>query len=93
VREPRKAPIVLSPEEVARLLEAAPGVKYKAALGVAYGADLRVSEVVALKVSDIDSQRKWAPPPVAMKVTQHCIRHHRLSSMLDEPGDYLAKRI
>jgi integrase/recombinase XerD len=57
VREPRKAPIVLSPEEVARLLEAAPGVKYKAALGVAYGAGLRVSEVVALKVSDIDSQR------------------------------------
>ena len=38
VREPRKAPIVLSPEEVARLLEAAPGVKYKAALSVAYGA-------------------------------------------------------
>jgi integrase len=89
VREPRKAPIVLSPEEVARLLEGAPGVKYKAALG----AGLRVSEVVALKVSDINSQRKWAPPPVAMKVTQHCIRHHRLSSMLDEPGDYLAKRI
>lgn len=57
VREPRKAPIVLSPEEVARLLDAAPGVKYKAALGVAYGAGLRVSEVVALKVSDIDSQR------------------------------------
>jgi integrase/recombinase XerD len=57
VREPRKAPVVLSPEEVARLLEAAPGVKYKAALGVAYGAGLRVSEVVALKVSDIDSQR------------------------------------
>jgi integrase/recombinase XerD len=57
VREPRKAPVVLSPEEVARLLEAAPGVKYKAALGVAYGAGLRVSEVVALKVPDIDSQR------------------------------------
>src|SRR5450755_5156234 len=32
VREPRKIPIVLSPEEVARLLEAAPGPKYKAAL-------------------------------------------------------------
>ena len=31
-REPRKAPIVLSPEEVARMLEAAPGLKYKAAL-------------------------------------------------------------
>ena len=57
VTEPRKAPVVLSPEEVARLLEAAPGVKYKAALSVAYGAGLRVSEVAKLKVSDIDSQR------------------------------------
>ena len=45
VHEPRKLPVVLSPEEVARLLEAAPGVKYKAALSVAYGAGLRVSEV------------------------------------------------
>ena len=57
VNKPRKAPVVLSQEEVARLLEAAPGLKYKAALSVAYGAGLRVSEVVALKVSDIDSQR------------------------------------
>jgi integrase/recombinase XerD len=57
VHEPRKLPVVLSPEEVARLLDAAPGLKYKAALSVAYGAGLRVSEVVALKVSDIDSKR------------------------------------
>jgi integrase/recombinase XerD len=57
VREPRKIPVVLSLEEVARLLEAAPGPKYKAALSAAYGAGLRVSEVVSLKVSDIDSQR------------------------------------
>jgi site-specific recombinase XerD len=57
VREPRKLPVVLSPEEVARLLDAAPGLKYKAALSVAYGAGLRISEVVALKVSDIDSKR------------------------------------
>jgi integrase/recombinase XerD len=57
IHEPRKVPVVLSPEEVARFLEAAPGIKYKAALSVAYGAGLRVSEVVALKVSDIDSQR------------------------------------
>src|SRR6266496_483231 len=57
VHEPRKLPVVLSPEEVARFLDAAPGLKYKAALSVAYGAGLRVSEVVALKVSDIDSKR------------------------------------
>ena len=57
VPEPRKIPVVLSPEEVARFLEAAPGVKYKAAFSVAYGAGLRISEVAALKVSDIDSKR------------------------------------
>ena len=57
VREPRKLPVVLSPDEVARLLAAAPGLKYKAALSVAYGAGLRASEVVSLKVCDIDSRR------------------------------------
>ena len=50
VNKPRKAPVVLSEEEVARLLEAAPSLKYKAALSVAYGASLRVSEVANLKV-------------------------------------------
>ena len=57
VHQPRKLPLVLSVEEVTRLLEAAPGPKYKAAFGTAYGAGLRVSEVVALKVTDIDSTR------------------------------------
>ena len=57
IHEPRKLPVVLSPEEVARLLNAAPGLKYKAALSVAYGAGLRASEVVSLKIGDIDSKR------------------------------------
>jgi len=56
-RNPRKLPDVLSVDEVARLLAAAPSVKYKAALGVAYGAGLRASEVTHLKVDDIDSKR------------------------------------
>src|SRR6202051_2386187 len=57
VHEPRKLPRVLSPEEVLRLLEAAPGPKHKAALSLAYGAGLRAMEVVGLKVSDVDSKR------------------------------------
>ena len=57
IREPRRLPVVLSPEEVARLLAAAPGLKYQAALSIAYGAGLRVSEVISLKVGDIDSAR------------------------------------
>src|SRR5215470_7673326 len=57
VPQPSKVPVILSPEEVARLLEAARGAKYKAALSVAYGAGLRASEIISLKVSDIDSKR------------------------------------
>ena len=54
---PRRLPVVLSREEVARLLEATSNLKYKAAFSVAYGAGLRISEVVSLKISDIDSER------------------------------------
>ena len=55
---PRKLPVVLSREEVARLLEATTSLKYKAAFSVAYGAGLRINEVTTLKVSDIDGERK-----------------------------------
>jgi integrase len=48
VREPCKLPVVLSLEEVVRLIDAAGAPKCPAALSVAYGAGLRASEVVAL---------------------------------------------
>ena len=57
VHVPRTLPVVLSRDEVARLIAAAPNLKYQTALSIAYGTGLRVSEVIALKVSDIDSQR------------------------------------
>ena len=57
VREPRTLPVVLSREEVARLIESAGNLKYQAVLSVAYGAGLRAGEVVALKIGDIDSTR------------------------------------
>jgi len=57
VRVPRKLPVVLSRDEVARLIAAAGNLKHQTALSAAYGAGLRASEVVALKVTDIDSHR------------------------------------
>ena len=78
VREPHKLPVVLSPEEVARVLDAAPGLKYRAALSVAYGAGLRASEVVSLKLSDIDSER------MVIRVEQGKGRKDRYA-MLSEP--------
>jgi len=56
VYEPRTLPVILSIEEVSRLINAA-SLKYQAALSVAYGAGLRASEVVHLSVNDIDSER------------------------------------
>ncbi len=57
VAEPDRLPVVLSPEEVALLLQCAPSLKTKAALSVAYGGGLRASEIVHLKIGDIDSAR------------------------------------
>src|SRR5437762_1114593 len=57
VRVPRTLPVVLSREEVARLIAATRNLKHQTALSVAYGAGLRASEVVGLKVGDIDSER------------------------------------
>ena len=57
VRVPQKLPVVLSRDEAARLIAAAPNLKSQTALSVAYGTGLRVSEVIGLKVTDVDSKR------------------------------------
>jgi len=57
VREPRRLPVVLSPEEVSRLLASTTNIKHKAALSLTYATGLRSSEVVSLKLTDIDSDR------------------------------------
>lgn len=57
MKRPQQLPIVLSREEVARLLKATTNLKHKALLMVAYSAGLRVGEAVRLKVGDIDSKR------------------------------------
>jgi site-specific recombinase XerD len=54
---PRKIPVVLSRDEVARLIGAAGNLKNQTLLAVAYGAGLRASELVSLKVGDIDGGR------------------------------------
>ena len=65
-RYARKLPEVLSVEEVGRLLESAPGPKYKAILVAAYGAGLRVSEVASLKVDDTQSAASRVSPSTAL---------------------------
>ena len=56
-KKPQTLPIILSPEEVLRLLDCAPSIKHRAILTTCYAAGLRVSEAVALKPTAIDSGR------------------------------------
>lgn len=56
-KKQKKLPIVLSQEEVIRLLNVVENIKHRAILFIVYSAGLRVGEVVRLKLSDIDSDR------------------------------------
>jgi len=55
VHLPRKLPVILSPDEVKRLIAAAGNLKHQTALALAYATGLRVNEVVALKVKLLTS--------------------------------------
>jgi site-specific recombinase XerD len=95
-KAPKKLPVVLSGEEVRRLLAAPRRLKSRAILMTLYAAGLRVSELVHLKVADVDSQR------MAIRVCQGKGRKDRyvmLSQtllavlreywMADRPSDWL----
>ena len=56
-RAPQRVPVTLTPEEVSRLLSAAPNLRARAAMEIAYAAGLRLGEVLNLKLTDIDSAR------------------------------------
>ena len=56
-RRPKKLPVVLSPEEVEKLIEAAPNIRYRMILLLLYATGLRRTEASQLKLADIDSKR------------------------------------
>jgi integrase/recombinase XerD len=56
-RRPQNLPVVMSPAEVARFLDAVGSFKQRVILTVCYAAGLRISETVRLKPSAIDSKR------------------------------------
>jgi len=55
IREPHKLPLVMSVDEIKRLLAVAGSLKARVMFSVGYGCGLRASEVVHLKVRHIDS--------------------------------------
>ena len=72
VRVPQKLPVILSKEEVTRLLGCVSNIKHQTALSVAYGTGLRVSEVVAC--------RRLLEQKVDIRVIQVLLGHQRLDT-------------
>jgi integrase/recombinase XerD len=58
LREPEKIPLVISPDEMRRLLAVASSLKVRVLLSLGYGCGLRAGEIVRLKVKHIDSAQK-----------------------------------
>jgi integrase/recombinase XerD len=56
-KAPKKLPVVLSQDEMARFLNALHNPKHRALLMTAYAGGLRLSEVAGLRVEDIDTAR------------------------------------
>lgn len=57
VKDPDTLPVVLSQNEVKRLLSCTKNLKHRVLLGLLYGSGLRMNEARTLKITDIDSDR------------------------------------
>lgn len=93
VRVPPVLPVILSPDEVRRLIAATSNLKHQTALSLAYGTGLRAGEVVALKVGDIDSQRMTlrVDRARAVRIVTRC-SHRCCSSACGSGGAWPARR-
>lgn len=57
MKKPSRIPVVLSVEEIERLLNSFDNLKHKAIFTLLYSAGLRIGELLNLKIKDIDSDR------------------------------------
>jgi len=57
VKDSETLPVVLSQQEIKRLLATTKNIKHRVLLGLLYGSGLRMNEARMLKITDIDSDR------------------------------------
>ncbi|MBU0712834.1 tyrosine-type recombinase/integrase [bacterium] len=57
-KKEKQLPVVLSQEEVMKIIDSVDNLKHKTLLMLIYSAGLRVGEAVRLKIEDVDSKRK-----------------------------------
>ena len=96
VKNHKTVPVVLSMDEVARLIQAIDNLTYKTIAILMYSAGLRVSEVIKLKISDIDSKNmqllitdgKGKKDRYAI-LSEKCLKALRTYYRLYKPTNYL----
>jgi len=96
VKKHKTVPVVLSMDEVARLIHAIDNVTYKTIAILMYSAGLRVSEAIKLKISDIDSKNmqllitdgKRNKDRYAL-LSEKCLQALRTYYKLHKPSNYL----
>ena|SRR5437868_6694517 len=85
VREPRRLPVVLSPEEVGRLLASTTNIKQKTVLSLTYATGLRASEVISLKLTDIDRDRMVIRVEQGKSLPQRRLGARRIGTSFSRP--------
>jgi integrase/recombinase XerD len=83
IREPQKLPLVMSVDEIKRLLAMAASLNTRVLLSLGYGCGLRASEIVRLKVKHIDRAQK------IIRIEQSKGRKDRIVMLPDEMLDLL----
>lgn len=56
-RKPEKLPVILSFDDIKKLIVAANNIKHKAMIALVYSAGLRIGELIDMKIKDVDSSR------------------------------------
>jgi len=95
-RREQKLPVVLSKEEVQRIIDRIDNLKHKAIIALLYGSGLRIGELLALRKNNIDSDRMLIHVKGAKgKKDRYTILSHKVLDILRayylqfKPNDYL----
>jgi len=86
IKKNRRLPVVLSIEEVKKILQHSTNIRQHCMIGLLYGAGLRISELVCLKMQDIDFNRK------IVYICQGKGRKDRIVPLPDNLVDILVKQ-
>ena len=100
ISRPNKLPVVLSKQEVKRLLKAPKNLRERVLFGLAYDTGMRISELTNLLIADIDLDRKQIHIRQSkykkgryIIISSHAARGIRKHITLNKPKDYLFDHI